>query len=156
MDATPILSSASPFDNRVRFASGSKTTVDVDALKPPWPYGRARHGASLPPPSPWRPPSGAVEHGGSIPANAEVPGPPHRRTIASNGYAMADACVDHGATSVVLWPRAFPAAAVWSHVATMSPTSVLGSPVAGVSLHPSLPELPVRELEEEHEANRSK
>ena len=96
MDATPILSSASLFYNRARFASGLKTIVDVDALKPPWPYGRARHGASRPPPSPWRPPSGVMEHGGSIPADAEVPGPPHRRTIASHRYAMADACVDHG------------------------------------------------------------
>ena len=35
------------------------------------------------------PPLGAVAHGVPIPADAEVPSPPHRRTIASRGHAMA-------------------------------------------------------------------
>ena len=78
----PILSSASPFDHRARLASGSKSTADVDVLDSPWLYGRARHGASRPPPSPLRPPSGAVEHRGPLPAVARAPSCPFADIVA--------------------------------------------------------------------------
>ena len=49
--------------------------------------------ATPPPPIP---PLATARLPRSLPADAKVPGPPHRHTIASRGHTMADACVDHG------------------------------------------------------------